>query len=67
MNTLSVRTAAIIIHAIANFLLVTYLLAIDITGSWLYFIGFILIIALLLYLFIKHLVSYIYFIKIKTK
>jgi hypothetical protein len=31
------------------------------------FIGFILFLLLLLYFFIKHIVSYIYFIKTKTK
>jgi len=67
MNAFVLRTIAIVLHAVANFLLVTYLLNADITGSWLYFTGFIVLIAVLLFLFIKHLVSYIYFIKTKTK
>ncbi|MEO7922333.1 MAG: hypothetical protein ABIR30_01515 [Chitinophagaceae bacterium] len=67
MNPLLLRTFAILIHAVANFILVTWLLNYDISGSWLYFVGFIAICLLLLFLFIKHLLSYIYFIKTNTK
>lgn len=67
MNALLLRTVAILLHATGNFLLVTFLLSYDITGSWVFFIGFIVLLLLLLFLFIKHTVSYIYFIKTKTK
>lgn len=67
MNTIFIRFAAILLHAIANFILVSYVVNFDITGSWIYFIGFVLLLLLLLYLFILHLTSFIYFIKTKTK
>ena len=63
MNSLIWRSTALLLHAAANFFLISYLFRYDITGSWLYFIGFIAIALILLYLFIRHLVSYIYFIK----
>ena len=67
MNNLLWRTALILVHAVVNFFVVTFLLDYDITGSWLRLTGFILLILFLLFLFIKHLVSYIYFIKPKIK
>ena len=68
MNNLLLRTGAILLHAIANFLLVNYLVnEFDLTGKWILFIGFILLLLVLLYLFVKHVVSYIYFLKTKTK
>jgi ABC-type nickel/cobalt efflux system permease component RcnA len=66
MNTLFVRTAVLLLHAIANFALVSYLLNFDISGKWVSFIGFILLILVLVYLFIRHIVSYIYFVKNKS-
>ncbi len=67
MNQFALRTVLIILHAAANFILITILLDYDISGSWVRFIGFIALALLLLFLFIKHLLSYIYFIKTKTK
>jgi uncharacterized MAPEG superfamily protein len=67
MNDFVLRTAALLLHAAANIFIVTYLFKYDITGSWVFFIGFITLLLLLLFLFIKHLLSYIYFIKNKTK
>jgi hypothetical protein len=67
MNRLFWRTSLILAHAIANFILISMLFRYDITGSWLLFFGFIIIALVLFYLFVRHLVSYIYFIKkIKT-
>ena len=63
MKSLLWRTAAIIAHAAANFILISVLFRYDITGRWVTFIGFILLALILLYLFIRHLVSYIYFLK----
>lgn len=40
MNNLFLRSAAILLHAAANFLLVTWLISVDISSRWLYFIGF---------------------------
>ncbi len=67
MNALLLRTAAIVLHAAANFLFVTFLLNYDISGSWLAFLGFIVLLLFLLFLFLKHALSYIYFLKTKTK
>lgn len=67
MNAFVLRTVALVLHAVANIIVITLLFNYDITGSWIFFIGFIAILLLLLFLFIKHLLSYIYFIKTKTK
>jgi hypothetical protein len=67
MNSVFTRTAALLLHALLNFLLVSWLVNFDITGKWIFFIGFIITLLILLYLFIKHIVSFIYFIKTKTK
>jgi len=67
MNSVFTRTAALLLHALLNFLLVSWLVNFDITGKWVFFIGFIIFLLALLYLFIKHIVSFIYFIKTKTK
>jgi hypothetical protein len=67
MDNVLLRTFLLVFHGVANFLFISYLYRYDITGSWLYFIGFIVIVLFLLFLFIKHLLSYIYFIKTKTK
>ena len=67
INELLLRTLAILAHAAANFLLVTYLFNYDITAKWVRFIGFIALTLVLLFLFIKHLLNYIYFIKTKTR
>lgn len=67
MNSVFTRTAALLLHALLNFLLVNWLVNFDITGKWIFFIGFIIALLALLYFFIKHIVSFIYFIKTKTK
>lgn len=53
------RTLAILIHGLTNFLLVSWMLQYDITGSWMGFTLFIVLCLLLLVLFVKHLVSFI--------
>ena len=63
MKPLLWRTAGLLLHAIANFLFVSFLFRYDITGSWFFFICFIIVVLLLLFLFISHIVSYIYFLK----
>lgn len=67
MNTLFFRITALLLHAVANFIIVSYAVNFDITGKWISFIGFILLLFVLLYFFIRHLASFIYFIKTKTK
>jgi LPXTG-motif cell wall-anchored protein len=63
MNNLIFRTAAIIFHALLNVFIVSYLTGYDITGSWFRFIGFLLVLFFLLFFFIRHILSYIHFIK----
>ena len=53
------RTVAILLHAVINFFLVSWMLKYDITGSWAGFVLFIVLCLLLLILFIKHLISFI--------
>jgi hypothetical protein len=65
LNNFILRLIAIILHAILNFVAVNYLTNFDLTGSWLIFIGFILVLFVFFLLFIKHLLSFIYFIKNK--
>jgi hypothetical protein len=67
MNSLFIRSAALLLHALVNFLLVNWLVNFDITRKWIFFIGFVIALLALLYFFIKHIVSFIYFIKTKTK
>ena len=63
MNNLTIRTAAIIFHALLNIFIVSYLMDYDISSSWLAFLGFVLLLLVLLLLFIRHLLSFIHFIK----
>ena len=61
-NQLFLRIVAIILHAVLNFIAVSYLTDIDLTGSWIVFIGFVLVLIFLSLLFIKHLVTFINYI-----
>jgi len=63
MNNLTIRTTAIISHAMLNIFIVSYLMDYDISSSWLSFLGFVLLLLVLLLLFIYHLLSFIHFIK----
>ena len=62
-NTLIFRIAVLIVHALLNVIVVTSLLDYDLTGSWLVFAGFVLLLLVLAILFIRHLLSFISFIK----
>ena len=64
-NGLLWRVAALIIHVLLNIIIITRLTDYDLTGSWLAFTGFLIVVLLLVFLFIRHLVSFIYFIKNK--
>jgi len=64
-NSLFWRVAALVIHIILNIVIVTRLTDFDLTGSWLIFFGFLILLLLLIFLFIKHVLSFIYFIKNK--
>jgi hypothetical protein len=59
------RTAAVILHTLANFIILSYLLSFDIAGGWLSFSLFALACLLLLGLLAAHLVSFIRFLQLK--
>lgn len=63
MNTTIFRIAALLIHALVNIAIVVFLTGYDITGSWFRVIGFIIILFVLLVLFIRHIFSFIQFLK----
>ncbi len=63
MNSILFRTVALVMHAVLNLVIVSYLVRFDTTASWVNFTAFIAALLVLLILFIKHLVSFIYFIK----
>ena len=67
MNNWVIRLFAILLHAALSIILVSYLIDYDITGRWITFIGFIILLLALFYLFVRHLISFYYFIKTKTK
>jgi hypothetical protein len=60
------RTALLLLHAALNVFIVTRATDYDITSSWLYTLGFLVLGLLLLAAFIYHLVSFYHFIKTKT-
>lgn len=63
MSLLLIRTFLLALHVVANVALVTYLVSFDLTGGSLRFVLFILIMAILVLLFARHLISFIQFIK----
>ena len=67
MNHLIVRLGALLGHALLNIIIVSYATGFDIAGSWLAVTGFFLLLFLLFVLFVKHLISFINYIKTKTK
>ena len=67
MELLFVRIGALLAHALLNIVIISYATNYDISGSWVAVTGFVLLLFLLLVLFIRHLLSFIHFIKTKTK
>ena len=65
LNSFILRVAALIIHAILNFIAISYMVNFDITGSWIKFIAFALVVFGMFYLFLLHIVSFINFLKQK--
>ena len=65
LNSFILRVAALIIHAILNFIAISYMINFDITGSWIKFIAFTLVVFAMFYLFLLHIVSFINFLKQK--
>jgi hypothetical protein len=58
MNNVLFRTVLIILHALLNFFIISYIMDFDITGSWLRLILFVLLLMILLYFFIIHVIFY---------
>ncbi|WP_046367280.1 hypothetical protein [Flavihumibacter petaseus] len=52
------RFAALLFHAFASFLVVNYFLNMDLSGSWLLFSVFVLVVGVLVFLFLKHVVYF---------
>jgi Na+-driven multidrug efflux pump len=61
------RVLAVLLHALFNFILISYLTNFDITGSWLAVTAFLVTLVLLIALFIQHVISFINYIKTQTK
>lgn len=59
------RLIVLILHALINVIFISFLFHFDLTGSWLRFAGFSMLILFLFLLFIAHLVSFINFLKPK--
>jgi len=66
MNKLITRTLALLFHALLNVFLISYITDFDVSGSWLGFTGFVLFLLLLLFLFVRHLLIFIQYIKTTT-
>lgn len=65
-NKLLLRVIFISLHIFLNFIFISYLMSFDLTGSWIRFSLFVLLVLVLLILFVKHLISFILFIKSNT-
>lgn len=65
MNNILFRTLMLLLHALLNFFIVSYVMDYDLTGSWLRIILFVLLLLALLYFFILHLIAYYKLLKSK--
>ena len=59
------RTSAIILHTLANFIILSFLMSFDVTGGWLSFVLFVLACILLLAILALHVLSFIRFLQLK--
>ena len=67
MNNTLLRLALLLGHIILNVVLVAWITTYDISGSWINFLVFIVLIMVLLFLFIRHLLLFIQFLKNKSR
>jgi hypothetical protein len=67
MDAIYFRVGAILAHVILNIIIISWIVNFDITASWLRVAGFAALLFILLVLFIKHLISFINYLKTKTK
>jgi hypothetical protein len=65
MNTTPVRAAAILLHLLLNFFLVSWLMDFDLTGGWVRFVLFLAACIFLLMLFVLHMISFIRYLQSK--
>lgn len=65
-NTGIARLIFLLLHALLNIILLSYVYRFDITASWLRLIAFLVLVVFLLIMFITHLVSFINFLKSKS-
>lgn len=65
MNKTPLRAAAILLHLLLNFFLVSWLMDFDLTGGWIRFVLFLTVCLLLLMLFVLHMISFIRFLQSK--
>ena len=66
-QTVYLRVVLLLLHALVNFILISWLTDFDITGSWLTVIGFTFFVLLVIGTIIAHIISFINYIKTKTK
>jgi hypothetical protein len=66
MNAIVLRSVALLLHVLVNVIVVNYMVNVDVTGSWWRFGLFVVASIVLLYLTIRHVISFIYFIKSKS-
>jgi len=66
VNNFFFRLTVIIVHALVNFIAISYCMKFDITGSWLSFLLFAILCIVLLVAFIIHLISFVQFLKTNT-
>jgi hypothetical protein len=65
MNNTPLRAAAILLHLLLNFFLVSWLMDFDLTAGWIRFVLFLTVWLLLLLLFVLHMISFIRFLQSK--
>jgi hypothetical protein len=62
-SSVFLRLMALLLHAVLNFIVITWFTNFDLTGSWLVFTGFVVAVFALIYFFLKHIVSFLHFVK----
>ena len=67
MDAIYLRVGAMLAHVILNIIITSWIVNFDISASWLRVAGFAAVLFILLVLFIIHLISFINYLKTKTK
>jgi hypothetical protein len=67
MNTVFFRLGLLFLHVFLNVVIVSYLTRFDLSGSWLAMTGFVVLLFVMLALLIRHIMSFINFVKHKPK